>query len=158
MHYLFSFTFSFADIHDKDDEEGSSMELCFLLDEAATARTGYTTTNLDCVQPNPFSDWFAEQTEELEEEFNAVHDYSGTGDDHTVVEGFSTYEIETIDRARELMKRWHEGFVSFLGEEGVGPVVEIPQGAVDHTATGYVKKLRDLVQRLGSPTTATPRP
>lgn len=153
MNYLFNFSFAFEG-PDADDD-GKEVEFCFLLDEAATARTGYATTDMAGADETPFSVWFGKTTAELEEEFAAVHDYSGTGDDHTLVEGFCTYEIDTIDKARELMLRWRNAFVEFLGEEGVGPVVEIPENAIDYS-TQAPSDLRDLVARLSKPASSHP--
>jgi hypothetical protein len=156
MNYLFSFSFAFDD-PDHPEGDRKVIDMCFLLDEAATARTGYTKPNMAREQPEPFNNWFAETAENLEEEFNAVHDYSGTHDEETLIEGFCTYEIETIEMAHELMRRWRRAFVEFLGEQGVGPVVDIPIGAHDHTSKNFTSELRDLVMRLSTPV-ASPRP
>lgn len=156
MNYIFNFTFSFDD----PDGETTQVGMSFLLDEAATARTGYTATSSDGDPPNPFADWFTDTADELEEEFSAVHDYFGTTGDQILVASFCTYEIDTIERARELMQRWRDAFTGFLGEQGVGPVVEIPDQSVRaiDQAVDYASALKDMVVQLSNPTANPPRP
>lgn len=113
MKYLFLFSFSF------DDD--SQRSCAFTLDESAVAKLGITSPNGHSL-PEGHMDWMEEVSAALEERFGAVHDFSGTEDENTLVEGFTTYEAAP-EATAEIMEAWRGAFAWRLqGEDGISAV------------------------------------
>lgn len=133
MNYVFSFSFSFED---KKNEESYTLETGFLVSGEALAALApdisSPLTPYRVLRSESYQDWYSQVTEELEEQFVAVHDVYGTEDGNTMIDGFSTYEIETHERACELLDAWHNAFAKRVGSaRGLGPVCVVDSRGLD---------------------------
>lgn len=107
MNYLFVFAFSF------DDD--SSRTAAFVLDSGAFTKL--------MASPESHNDWFGDVADSFEDKFGVVHDFSGTDDGETLIEGFHTYEADPT-QAVKITEAWREAFVERLGGVGnVSPIV-----------------------------------
>lgn len=161
MRYVFSFSFYdlVADAVDDENEDDQGVEFGFLLDEGAMRRLGLVSADMGLL-PVAHNEWLGEVADELEESYGAVHDFSGTGDDNILVEGYTTYEIPTIEKARELMAQWRAAFVAHIGEEGVGPIVEATSEQTEQLIPGYSGNPEEVValfEKLQTLAVSSPR-
>lgn len=132
MLHAFFFTFTFDDDNvsnnvdveadenggeDEDEDEDESEEKLFSM--------GFSLSP-EC-HAQVHSEWFGDTTDELEEKYHAVHDYTGHGDENSpsIMDGFSTYEIADKATARILFAEWRAEWVKHVGEEGMGPTIEV---------------------------------
>lgn len=71
-----------------------------------------------------YASWMNQVREQMEEQYQSVHDISGTEDVGATVEGFMLYETPQ-EEAKALALSWHHAFVSRAGPEAVFPLVSL---------------------------------
>lgn len=155
MRYLFNFSFQIEDeAGDPDDDIDQTVEMLFSVDAAALGISD--TSASDPSYPSDHLEWMSDHAEVLEESFNAVHDFCGTDDDEVMIEGFCTYEIETLEQAADLMAKWRTLFVARTGrEDAVGPIVSYL--ARNHQDLQTPTQIADFVHSFGTKPTSSPR-
>ena len=160
MRFIFNLSCSFEPADDSEDDELPSAEFFFVLDAAQSQKLHFQDDGTP--EFSAYQAWLGATAGKFEDKFNAVHDFSGTNDERAWMDGFSTYELPTPERAYEVAQCWRDAYAEFLGSEaGMSPVVCMDGQEAETVQMCDAGAVLDAIERRlanGTPCSAAPRP